>query len=298
MTGYGPLYRIDGPPPIPPEYGLLQAASSESVRIIPDVDSGGIDRWGNGVEVYPYPDDLASTFDTCATGSNVHTKSAGTEVPHPQFSAMTVYLGINCTSYRIWDQAEFKARAVATMTAVEGAALEKEFMTGTNLPLNPHLSDGNGSFPWGNTATTVANGFGLLELGIAASGRKGVIHCSPATLIAASSLYIVMEDPKNNVIRTVNGTLVVPGAGYASGSHPLGGHPGAGFNQEWIYATGPIDIRRSEIFVMPDDVASATDRVQNTITYRAERYYVVDWDTSVQTAVLVDRCSTVCGTPS
>lgn len=296
-VGYGPLYRIDGPPPVPPKYGLLQAASSESVRIIPDVDSGGIDRWGNGVEVYPYPDDLADTFDQCATGSNIHSKSKGTDVPRPQFSAMTVYLAESCTSYKIWDQAEFKARAVTTLAAVEGAAIEKELMTGTNLPVNPHLSDGNGTFPWGNTATTVANGLAVLEIEIAKSGRAGLIHASPAVVSAASREYMVFNDPKSNVLRTVNGTVVIPGQGYADGSHPLGGHPGAGVAQDWIYATGPIDIRRSEIFVIPDDVSAALDRATNEIVYRAERYVLVDWDTVVQAAVLVDRCSTVCGTP-
>jgi hypothetical protein len=297
-VGYGPLYRIDGPLPLQPRYGLLQAASSESVRIIADVDESGIDRWINGVEVYPYPTDFPGVFDACATGSNVRDKSAGTLPSLPQFGALTVYLAETCTPRGIADQAAFKARAVAAFSAVEGAAVEQEFLSGRNIPLNPHLADGNGTFPWGNTATTVANGFAVLENAIAASGRAGLIHASPATVTAAAVDHVVDVDPKSGVLRTMNGTVVIAGSGYAQGHPPLGVHPNATATQEWIYASGPVDIRRSEIFMIPENVSEAMDRAQNLVTYRAERYYVVDWDTVVQSAVLVDRCTTVCGTPA
>jgi hypothetical protein len=56
------------------------------------------------------------------------------------------------------------------------------------------------------------------------------------------------------------------------------------------------------MFVTPERVDQALERGTggastgrpNTIVYRAERYYLVDWDTQVQAAVLVDLCSTEC----
>lgn len=307
MSPYGPWWRIDGPVPLPPKRGLLQAAAkTETVRIIPDVDPSGIDRWINGVEVYPYPIDQATVWDACSAGSDRDIgKAFGTTAHTPQFSAMTVYLPETCTAYKVWDQAAFKARAVAAMSAVEGRAIEHEFLTGNDIPLNPHLSDGNGTFPWGNVATTVPNGVALLENEIAASGKAGVLHVSPAVAIAGARDWLWNMDETDGVIRTLNGTVVVAGTGYVPGAAPLG-HPAATAGQEWIYATGPVDIRRSEIFTIPDNVSEALDRGvsggagtgrPNSITYRAERYYLVDWDTAVQSAVLVDRCATGCGTP-
>ncbi len=75
--------------------------------------------------------------------------------------------------------------------------------------------------------------------------------------------------------------------------------------EEWAYATGPVDIRRSEIFTTPDTLAQALDRSlgasnsrPNTITYRAERYFAVDWDSALQAAVRIDRCGSTCATPT
>ena len=54
-------------------------------------------------------------------------------------------------------------------------------------------------------------------------------------------------------------------------------------------ATGPIDIRRGDVEVLPPVIRQTLDRRTNVITYRVERDYLVDWDTVLQAAVLVDR---------
>lgn len=297
-VGYGPLARVEGPPPIPPLYGLLQAAAApvSGVRIVTDADEG--ERWINGVQVYPYPVNLAEVWDSCRSGSTGGTKASGDERPLPEFGAMTVYLADSCTAYQVTNQDEFRARAATAMAAVEGAAVEREFLTGDELLLNPHLSDGNGTFPNGDTATSPVNAIALLEGEIAASGRLGVIHVSPLLAIFLDSARVIHRD--GGVLKTANGTLVIPGFGYVDGDTPAS-HTGAGAGEEWIYATGPIDIYRSEIFIMPETLAEALDRGMgatndrpNSFTYRAERYYLVDWDTAVQAAVLVDRCQVEC----
>lgn len=297
QVGYGPLWRIDGPPPSPPAYGLLQAAAAPAagVRIVPDADERGIERWINGVEVYPYPAGLAEVFDACATGSEATAKGYGEEPVRPQFSAMTVVFAETCTSYRVWDQAEYRARALAAFAAGEGAAVEREFLSGGGLILNPHLADGSGVFPNGDAATSVMNGLALLEAEIARSGRLGLVHVAPQVAVGLSERLLV--DRQSGVIRTINGTPVIAGAGYVDGATPAG-HAAAAGTEEWIFATGPVDVRRSDVFITPDDVRQALDRGAggrpNSITYRAERYYLVVWDTITQAAVLVDRCTTTC----
>jgi len=298
-VGFGPLWRIDGPVPTRPTYGLLQAAEAPTagVRIIPDTDERGIERWMNGVEVYPYLPGTGDVFDTCAAaGTTAHTKGFGNALQSPQFGAFTAHVDETCTSYKVWDQQEFIARATTVFGAVESAIISSEFMTGARLPANPHLSDGvNTTFPNADTATSVLQGLALLENVIATSGRLGLVHCSPGFATIMRERFTV--DTKTGVLRSVNGNVVIPDAGYSVGSTPAG-HAAPGATQEWIYATGPIDIRRSEMFVTPDNVIQALDRGSggattgrsNSITYRAERYYSVTWDTEVHAAVLVDRC--------
>lgn len=305
-VGFGPLYRIDGPPPLAPLFGLLQAAAAPAagVRIVDDIDDRGIDRWMNGVEVYPYPPDTGDIFDPCAVGSDQHTKAIGAALDHPKFGAMTAYVPITCTTYKVWNQAEYKARAVATLAAIESSIVAHEFMTGTRMPATPHLSDGNGVFPNGDAVTDFPNAIGYLEKEIAATGRQGLIHCSPQLLSAAAARYgwNYWNDQKGQVIRMISGTVIIPDAGYGAGSTPTG-HAAPTGTEEWIYATGPIDVRRTEIFVNPPNVSEAVERgtgggadtgLPNSITYRAERYYLLDWDTELQAAVLCDRCQTEC----
>jgi hypothetical protein len=317
-VGFGPLWRVDGPPPLAPTYGLLQAAEvpAAGVQIIPDLDvtlnageaaargllgdqSAGQERWINGVEVYPYPPDLGDVFDPCAgSGSASHLKGFGSDLDHPQFGAMTVWLAETCTSYKVWNQQQFIARATAALSAVEGPTIAKEFLSGTRLPNNRFLADGNGTFPNGDTVTSVVNGLGILEGEIAKSGKQGLIHCSPMAATAMRDRFTV--DNKTGVLRTINGIVVIPDFGYVLGATPLG-HTDPAATQEWMYATGPVEIRRGAMFTTPETVEEALDRgtgatngKANSITYRAERYYLVDWDTEVQAAVLVDRCQTTC----
>lgn len=310
QIGFGPLHRIDGPPPLAPIYGLLATATApaQGVRIVPDADERGIERWMNGVEVYPYPPDQGSVFDTCA-GSGPVPKGFGDDLEHPQFGAFTAYVAQTCTTYKVWNQDEFKARAVLALTAIESSIVAREFKTGTVLTANPHLGDGTGTFPNGDVATSFWDGMALLEDAIADTGRMGLIHCSPGLLTAAAAKYgwNYWHDVKGGVIRMISGTPVVPDQGYKGGGAPIG-HAAPVGGQEWIYATGPVDIRRTEVFVTPENVSQALERGTggaentparpNSITYRAERYYLIDWDTELHAAVLVDRCLDTCEAPS
>jgi hypothetical protein len=335
--GFGPLERIDGPLPLPPVYGLLQAAAAPAagVRIVVDVEEQGAvdlndlsstgetmdeaiarlkregilpeqaggERWLNGAEVFPYPPDTPSLFDPCASNlATAGSKSFGSDLEHPKFAATTIYLAETCTSYKVWDQDEYKARAVVALTAVQSAGVARQLMTGEANPLSPHLADANDNcvFPNGDTATNPMNALALLEEQIGLTGKLGLVHCSPQFASALRERFQV--DDRGGVIRTINGNVVIPDAGYAAGSTPHG-HAAPTGTEEWIYATGPVDVRLSEIFVLPERVSEALDRGTpdsattgrpNSITYRAERYTLATWDTELQAAVLTDRCMTGC----
>lgn len=340
--GFGPITRIDGPLPVPPVYGLLQAAAAPAagVRIVVDTDDGPVDlndlsstdetmdaaiarlinegilpetagdiRWANGAEVYPYPPGQPDTYEPCNPASSSEaTKNFGSDLEHPEFAATTLYLAETCTSYKVWNQAAFKARAVAAFTAVQGSGLARNLLTGEANPFSPHLADANSNciFPNGDTVTNAVNALALLEQEIGLTGQLGLIHCSPGFADGLAAQFQV--DDRGGVIRTINGNVVIPDAGYARSRDNAGfgsphGRPASSGTEEWVYATGPVDIRLSEIFVLPENVEEALDRGtpdsattgrSNSITYRVERYALTTWDTELQVAVLADRCRTAC----
>jgi hypothetical protein len=342
QIGFGPLYRVDGPLPLPPRYGLLQAmaAPAAGVRLVidrGDYDVEGVDisstgqsidevlaglreagsipemagdlRWINGVTVYPYPPGQAKSYNACGSGTDTGPKDFGADLANPEFNAITIYLAETCKTKATPNQQEFRARATTALTAVQGSAIERNFLTGeASDPLSPFLADGNGTFPTGDTPTSAINALAILEEYIGLSGQLGIIHCSPGFATALLGRGFAIDD-KTGVIRTINGNVVIPGAGYARdvendpGWGSPEGHASSGPTQEWMYATGPIDIRLSEMFVIPEDVEQAIDRGTpdgatsgrpNTITYRAERYAVATWDTALQVGVLADKCMTTC----
>lgn len=294
--------RIDGPPPLAPLYGLLQAADTPAagVRIIPDTDARGIERWLNGAQVYAYPTDTGMVFDPCAQGSDFVEKGFGNSDESPMFAAMTAVVSQTCTTYKVWDHDEWKLRVATALGAIQGSIVAREFMSGVRFPGNPYLADGNGEFPNGDTATSAIDGLALLEKHIGLTGRQGLIHCSPQIATTLRERFAL--DNKTGVIRTINGTVIIPDFGYAAGATPVG-HADPSGSEEWMFATGPIDIRQTELFVTPDLPSQAVERgtpnsasngKANSVTYRAERYFLVDWDGTFQASVLVDRCSSDC----
>lgn len=295
--------RIDGPPPEPPLYGLLSAATAPAagVRIVPDADARGIERWLNGVQVFPYSPETGLVFDPCAQGSDFVEKGDGAAVASPQFSALTAVASATCTTYKVWNHDEWKQRIALVLAAIESSVVAREFQSGTRFPNNHYLADGDGVFPNGDTATTAIHGLSLLEEQIALTGRQGLIHCSPMLSTTLMGYGFALAD-KTGVIRTINGTVVIADFGYARGSTPTG-HAAPVGPQEWAFATGPVDIRQTAPFVTPELPSQAVDRgtpgsatngLSNSVTYRAERYFLVDWDTELQASVLIDRCATTC----
>ena len=248
----------------------------------------------NGVELFPYPSDVASSWNACALGTYRQDKNAGSSVTNPQFDPMVMYLPVTCDGIKIpFDDDAYRQRAVAAFEAKESAGIAREFMRGDELPLNPNLGNSAAlNILNSGVATSPTNGLALLEWAIAQTGSMGLIHLTPSML---APLGQIKWDTDTGVIRTPAGSVIIPDAGYAhqSGFAPTGGTKASG-NKEWIFATGPIDIRRTEVFVTPETVAEALDRETNTLTFRVERYVLVTWDVQLHAAVLVDRCQTAC----
>jgi hypothetical protein len=279
---YGPEYPVDGPAPAAGPYNLIRTAQVVNEAADPD-------RWINGVSVQPYPSDCAGTHDPCATGSAITTKAAGTLPTFPTFGSFTAYLPVKCSSFG-WDGGNYEERATAALDAVAPAAVENEFWSGTRVPGNIFLTKAGGTFV--TAATNLLNGLALLERAIANTCRMGMIHAPPEIATGWASLVLIEPD-RAGIMRTVAmGTPVVVGLGYP-GTPQAGATPN-GTTELVAYATGPVQVRQTNTFLVPPTLGEALDRSQNTVTVRAERHYNISYDGVLRYGIRIDRCKTTC----
>lgn len=251
-------------------------------------DNGQVYRWGNGAQVYPYPVDTGSSFDPCSTGTFAQ-KDEGSTPPLPIFAAFTAYLPETCTSSRIVSEEYFRARAQLAFQAVESGIYENVLATGgaLNGSGQPYLGDSN-LVVLGGGPVSPLEGLALLEDAIGSTFRRGMIHVTPATLVAllffGEAIRVVGKS-----LQSTDGDDVVVGNGYI-GVLPDTHNAALTSTQAWAFATGPVQVRREpNIRIYPDYLYQALDRAENIVTYRAERDALVTWDTVAQFGVLIDR---------
>jgi hypothetical protein len=274
----GPPLAIDGPLPVAPPYSLVSAAT-----IVPSDDL----RFGVGGAVWPYPPGLPDTWAPCSDGT-FRVKSDGDGWELPIFESFTAYLPITCSSITAHADG-FSDRVRLAFAATESFAVAREISRGHANPLNPFFTDANLTILAGGAAVSPDVGLSYLEDAIGATGRQGLVHLTPAVAAAlnGSSGGYGLEAKGGKQQTTANGTPVAIDGGYIGANPSL--HAPAAAGQAWAFATGPVQIRRGpDIELIADNIAQSMDRSDNTVTYRAERDYLVDWDLALQVAVLVD----------
>jgi len=271
FTAVGPALNLDGPLPVAPRYGLLNA---------PGVVLPG-DREFNGINVWGYPLDTPSLWEPCLDGT-FRVKESDSDWDQPRFDGLVAYLPISCSTITARPE-EFARRAEVTLAATLSFAAESALAKGVTGSTNPSLGDTNLTQLGGGTVLPQA-GLNYLENAIGETGRQGMIHATPGTVSAWNFVNLLTEG--DDGIRTANGTLVVSGGGYIN-TDPVGktgSTPTTGI--EWAFATGPVRVFVADAMdLVPSEYV---DRENNEIIYRAERYILPFWDTSLQSGVLID----------
>ncbi len=186
-------------------------------------------------------------------------------------------------AYQARIQAAYVARAVETFAASESYAIEKELSQGIALPGNPYLSDANAQVLASGATVSPRIGLSYLLNALGATGRNGVLHATPG-VVSAWGMFRAYHEA--GVLYTTEGTPISEGQGYI-GAQPAGESAPTAVH-EWAFATGPVDVRRSQAVIYPGTVSQAFDRATNLLTYRVERTYLVDWDAVLQAAVFID----------
>lgn len=271
VTAIGPALAIDGPLPLVRPHRLL---SLPGVLV-----NDGSDRWMNGVNVYPFPEETPALWEPCSSGT-YRDKSEGAGVDRPRFDAFGLYIPITCSALSIGDWREFASRAEKVLDATISHGIEEALSQGVDTSSNPYLGDA-GVTVLGGGAVSAAVGLAYLEDAIGATGRGGILHATPSVITAWGELL----DEVDGVLLTKNGTPVAAGSGYI-GATANGSSPAAG--QSYAFASGPVQVRMSETQLVAPDINGTLDTSTNDVTFRAERYALATWDTALQSAVLID----------
>lgn len=269
FTGVGPAGPIDGPLPVAPKHGLLT---------IPGVAVEGAGTWETGLVVDGYATQAPSLWEPCATGT-FRVKDDGDEGPKRRFNPIVVYYPISCSTHGISNPGRIGERAERLLEATISYGVEKALAQGVLLSTNAYLGDGN-LVPLAGSPVAPKVGLRYLENAIGATGRKGLIHATPA---------VVAEwfgDPQTDAdqLVTANGTPVVAGGGYI-GTDPVS-EPSPATTVDWVFATGPVEVFLDKLERV--EVAQAVDRSVNLASYRAEQVVLVEWDTVLQVGIRID----------
>lgn len=275
FVAVGPARNLDGPLPLERPHSLLKTLEAMGGGNV--IRSGN--EWLNGVNVWGYPKETPSLWEPCSDGTFREKESESTW-DQPRFDSLVAYLPIQCSSITASPEV-FSERAEQALDATLSFAVEEALAKGVAGSTNPFFGDANLDVVGGATNLPTAS-LAFLENAIGATGRGGMIHATPGTIAAWG--FDLLET--NGVIRTPNGTPVVSGAGYidTDPAGETGSTPASGL--EWAFATGPIQVYISG---GPDfQVSEFVDRENNVITYRAEKFILPLWDTSLQAGVLVD----------
>lgn len=279
---YGPPFVVEAATPQAPPYSLVATLKALGLYHEDAADP----HWQNGVTVWPWPSGTPDATVPCAAGTS-RVKEDGTPVDIPIFGPITPYFADACSTISVHDQETYVERATVAIRATESMPVERQLVSGFFAPTNPFVGDsGVTLLPVAGTVQTPKVALARLENAIGATGKQGIIHASPAVESAWDSSGFTIES-EDGVLRTKRGTPIVVGDGYI-GQHPAStGAPSDG--QDWAWATGLVEVwANPEPFMIPASMREALDRETNFVVYRAEKTFVVEWDTELQAAVLVN----------
>jgi hypothetical protein len=244
-------------------------------------------RWEQGISLLPETCFPGGSEDPCAGPETV--KASGTATELVEWDPYGIYTYEQC-AYTLNDEAygDLAGRARRSLEAQTSHLVETILWTGIvdgvafdathpNVPLIDTATVGTPAPP--TTALMQMDQLLITALG----GRRGMIHV-PVPLMHFFDDDLIQRN--GSIWETSTGNIVVPGTGY-TGSAPDGSMDTGVL---WIYGTSMVELRLSEIVVLPGDLRSAVNRGTNQIVVRAERLALAYWDLCAHVGVPV--CTT------
>ncbi|MBA9005950.1 cupin [Thermomonospora cellulosilytica] len=177
---------------------------------------------------------------------------------------VTVYTGVECSTPG-WSYEEAVAHVRAALELGEQQAVESAFWRYHLAPRAADLTPAAG-------AVSLAEGVAALEGCLAELyGGIGTLHVPAGAAALLGCCNLAHRDGAS--LRTLAGNCVIVGSGYSAVNSGPDGTP-APAGEVWLYASGPVVVRRGPIDVIPDRPGASIDRRYNDRRVLAERTYV------------------------
>lgn len=171
---------------------------------------------------------------------------------------------------------DFATRVRAAFLACVETRVETAFWSG-DQGNDPHLADATAGAVHvvapASAPLSLTAGLSELEsyLGDNLCGRA-YLH-APRTLAAYAAEGMLLVDPATSRMRTPLGSRWVFGSGYSVNTGPDGVAAPAGV--AWIYATGQVNLWRSDVYLNPDDLRYGFNTRSNEVEIFAEQTFAL-----------------------
>jgi hypothetical protein len=219
-----------------------------------------------------------TAYDICAPAS----KPEGTRSVLQDVDPFAVVITDTCSTFG-FKYNDYVGRVLRKHKAQESYVIAHEFWAGAVAPASFHLAAGGAVTDINPGQTVIApEALALLdqELGECLHGARGMIFCTARCFLNLFLSVGLYRPPGSRQTFTHMDNLIVPDAGFP-GTDPNGGVESSTI--EWMYATAPAKVYRSQPKVFPNDgdpMWQAVARDRNDVTFRAESL----------AAVVVDPC--------
>lgn len=260
-TGFGRV-QVPAPTPIPLPFGLASV-----VTLVDATDAQVL----NGISYHEHccpPPELLHV----ACGEDLTKEQTCGDGDPVEADPLVVYGLWECGALG-YTWAEVQERARIHFAGGEWWAVERALMTG-EAGNAPSFAGADDLTPAAG-AVSLVWGLAILQDHLAgALSGAGIIHMPPSVATFATyhaTLGIVRSGDR---LLTGLGHRVAVGAGYVGNIGPDGTQAPPG--EAWIWATGQITARRSEIIANPDEDGSIDIRRNDRILL-LERAYLLDW---------------------
>lgn len=276
MSAIAPPILID-PPQIERYTGGLYSVAPPQPGPVYDGDPR---RWENGIQYQAEACTQTKTWAvTCGTDPDRATKTAELTFPLVNGTPFVSYLGVECALVgRTLEEYEISVRNA--LDICEQRTIERTFWTG-DQGNDPHLASG--------AAVTILDGSDATALGImqgvgALESWLGDNYCGVGSLhaprgLASYAANFRLIEGSNPRLLTPLGNRWAFGAGYSANTGPDGTPAAAG--TAWIYATGQVNIWRSEIWIQPGALEQAFNKRTNDVELFAERAFVITLECAI-----------------
>lgn len=190
----------------------------------------------------------ANAWQDCPDPSAGWTNPASKTFDRPDqcsFAPWTAYASVECSTIGLTRE-ELNQRALDQLARGEQRVWEQQFM---RFWLAPTVQAAATDLTPAAGALHIAQGVGALESWLGTNfGGQGVIHAPIGTAALLSMNTLVDFATEETCPRTLAGSSIILGAGYAANVGPDGTPAPAG--ESWLYITPPLRVRRDQPFLV------------------------------------------------